>query len=321
VSQADIQKGCLKPADPCYTFDDDAFVDLVTDRSVPMATSGRLLPSPSGSGTVDEHLTDTDLGTAVFFFDADSFAELTFFDNVAVNNPGTDIVVFDRAHIFLPTVYVVTIAGVSNVVFGGSTFNQDGFKQRAVEIDLDDYGIAPGGEVVSLVVARGGTPTPQAPNISGAAALESDPPAQIDIDVDIKPGNSVNPINPFSGGSAPVAILGSDSFDVLDVDLTSIRFNAQPGLVGTAPIHAVLGHLEDVNDDGFTDLNSHYPISGSGIEPGDAQACVTGVTLGGESIQGCDLITTTNPSCGFGFELAFLLPPLMWLRRRKQALR
>jgi hypothetical protein len=230
------------------------------------------------------------------------------------------------------------------VVFGGSTFNQDGFKQRAVEIDLDDYGIAPGGEVVSLVVARGGTPAPQAPNISGAAALESDPPAQIDIDVDIKPGNSVNPINPFSSGavsvailrsdsfdvldvdltsirSAPVAILGSDSFDVLDVDLTSIRFNAQPGLVGTAPIHAVLGHLEDVNDDGFTDLNSHYPISGSGIEPGDAQACVTGVTLGGESIQGCDLITTTNPSCGFGFELAFLLPPLMWLRRRKQALR
>jgi hypothetical protein len=38
------------------------------------------------------------------------------------------------------------------------------------------------------------------------------------VDLDIKPGNDLNPINPASRGVIPVAILGSDTFDVADVD-------------------------------------------------------------------------------------------------------
>jgi hypothetical protein len=47
-----------------------------------------------------------------------------------------------------------------------------------------------------------------------------------------------------------------------------------------------------VNGDGRTDLLLHYEVSETGIDPGDARACLTGTTFGGVGIQGCDSIRT-----------------------------
>lgn len=112
----------------------------------------------------------------------------------------------------------------------------------------------------------------------------------LNIDIDIKPGSYPNSINvERSKGVIPVAIFGSDVLDVSYIDRSSLRFG--PG--DATPKHRSGGHLDDVNNDGYMDLVSHYPVQDTGLVPGDASACVRGMLMNGvDAFVGCDSVRT-----------------------------
>jgi hypothetical protein len=84
------------------------------------------------------------------------------------------------------------------------------------------------------------------------------------LDIDIKPGSCPNPLNVKSRGLLPVAILGSEDFDVESADIASIR------LASVAPIRSsfedVTAPVSNGNDcecstegpDGFLDLTLKF---------------------------------------------------------------
>jgi len=121
-------------------------------------------------------------------------------------------------------------------------------------------------------------------------------PIIIAVEIDIKPGSDPNSINPSLEGDLPVTIKGSYSFDVANVDVTTLAF----GRYGAPLEHSHGPHFEDLNTDGFTDLMAHFRVEDTGIAFGDMEACITGETLGGRLFEGCDAIRTVPDMDGDG---------------------
>ncbi len=90
------------------------------------------------------------------------------------------------------------------------------------------------------------------------------------IEIDVKPGDTRNAIKLSSRGIIPVAILGSEGFDLDHIDVTSLML----GFRLARPVHRIGGHREDVNGDGFVDLVSHYRASQTTIKSGDSEVCL-----------------------------------------------
>lgn len=133
------------------------------------------------------------------------------------------------------------------------------------------------------------------------AVVDLIPPVEINIPLDIKPTSCPNPLNVKSKGVLPVAILGTENFDVSDVDVGSVS------LEGVAPIRFSYedvatpfdGELCDCHEagpDGYLDLTLKFDtqeiVAALGeVEDGEELPLSLSVTLvDGTVIEASDCI-------------------------------
>lgn len=133
------------------------------------------------------------------------------------------------------------------------------------------------------------------------------------IVINIMPRSERNAADLFRRGILRVAVMGSAEFDVKNVDPTTLAFGPR----SAPPTRRRSGLARDVDGDGAPDLVAGFRKRATGIAIGDTEACLTLDTLDGKRMAGCDAVSTL-PSCGIGFELSLVLPPLMWGYERRR---
>jgi len=223
----------------------------------------------------------------------------------------------NRANCFFAVANFTDVGSYTGSASPYGTFDQGGNVSEWNEAEISNglnRGFRGGNSnnIVDLLAASMRRNTfPLAEGFFGFRVASVVPEVVMAVHIDIRPGSDLNPVNPMSRGVIPVAILGSDTFDVADVDVTTLAF----GPNGAGLAHQNGPHVKDADNDGLDDLLAHFLTAESGIAFGDEEACLTGETLDGTPFEGCDTIRTV-PACGTGYEAALLLPPLMWARRR-----
>ncbi len=105
------------------------------------------------------------------------------------------------------------------------------------------------------------------------------------VNVDIKPDDTQNVVNPQAKGVLTVAILSSAEFDATTVDPLSVKFGPREAIESHRR-----GHIEDVNRDGLKDMVLHFNIQDIGILENTTELELFGRTTDGGVIMGSDNI-------------------------------
>lgn len=104
----------------------------------------------------------------------------------------------------------------------------------------------------------------------------------IRVAIDVRPWHVSNRIHARSRRSIRVAILGSETFDVEDVDVATVGLGPD-----AAPARGT-GKLRDTNHDGWSDLVLRFRPRETGIVAGETEVCLSGEIFGGIEFEGCD---------------------------------
>ena len=114
------------------------------------------------------------------------------------------------------------------------------------------------------------------------------------IEIDIKPGSDLNPINPGSNGLIPVAILTTDDFNAADVDPATVTLaGAEVAVRGKA--EKLMARLEDIDGDGDNDLLLQVETQSEGALWESGTVALTGKTYDGQNIEGTDEVIIVPP--------------------------
>jgi len=109
------------------------------------------------------------------------------------------------------------------------------------------------------------------------------------VQIDVEPGKFPNRIDLEEQSTVPVAILGSSTFDVTTVDLTSLQAGA-----GKAATSDTVPVFQDVNGDGIPDLVVHFPVKTLGLRCHDTALFLVGKKLYGTAFGGADSIVIVD---------------------------
>ena len=118
------------------------------------------------------------------------------------------------------------------------------------------------------------------------------------VEIDIKPNSDPNEINLCSNGAMPVAILGSPTLDVSDVDSGSLSFaKAVVKLVGGKNPQQLCSY-EDINGDFIDDLVCHFVTTDiEGIDRESTTATLNGELIDGTLIEATDSVYIVKDTC------------------------
>lgn len=110
----------------------------------------------------------------------------------------------------------------------------------------------------------------------------------VTVQIDIKPGSFPNSINLGSGGTVPIAIFSTNTFDATTVDPTTVTLaGAEVKLRGNG---MSMASVQDVNDDGLLDLVVHVSTEAFQLSETDTEAVLEGQTFSGTPIRGTDSV-------------------------------
>ena len=235
-------------------------------------------------------LITTVAGTGAFGFNGDNIlatnASLFFPFRVALDTAGNlfigDTVNHRIRRVDAGTGLITTVAGT-----GTAGFNGDNILATNASLSFP----------VGVALDTAGNPFFADSGNNRIRRVESNAAVFIEVRIDIKPGSDPNSINAKSRGDIPVAILATADYDPLDVvhgvDPATVLF------AGASKAHPnrPLGHWEDVDGDGDTDLLLHFDAQDvfnnpDGLSCGDTGAVLTGFTYDGVAIEGMDFVVT-----------------------------
>lgn len=110
----------------------------------------------------------------------------------------------------------------------------------------------------------------------------------LSADIDIKPGDPENSLNLHSNGKTSVAIIGSTSIDVLQIDPISIKLAGSQVLLKGKGKPMI--SFEDVNGDSIIDLVAHVQTNVMQLNINSTEAIINASTFGGVAITGKDYV-------------------------------
>lgn len=128
--------------------------------------------------------------------------------------------------------------------------------------------------------------------------MYSAPESVMDVMIDIKPGSEMNALQPKSKGVLPVALLGSDDFDVMTVDPASLVLTMEGTEMEVMPLRWAFEDVEYM--DGMTDIIIHFKTSEVmallGEDPeGEIELMLMGETMDGMPFMGMDSVMIVPP--------------------------